>query len=310
MIWIIVLAIITGFVVGYVKKSLKRIEHDERAVLKRFGKLMRDRGVLSSGLYWQWWPFEKVILSPTLEQIYDLTQDENGQDGRITVVSKRRGRHKSAIVKFRVKLLFHWPTDKRLFEVVERIPNPYDEENVIRLIRSPVREMSREVTSRLTWRQIVDNPDQIIDKTVEERLKKINEESQGQDLENQHIIVRLHLVNVRIIITDVEPPNRLTDAVTEEEIAALEAAAMIKRAEGKKESDAKIGEGQAEAIRKKREALNTDKPTYVKTTTTPEGVDLQIFSVPDELSEILSGTKKSSRGIKKTIKGLVEKVMR
>lgn len=304
MIVITVLAVIGGLVTLYLLMCLTIMEPNEFGVKVVLGK---PGDKLTSGWYFAWWPFVKIIKITKKMMMFKFVV-QSAVTGRGKVDDYEKIIEPVAVnIECTVYAQFD---ETQARHIIQYAPGynakalgpflvPYAIDTVRALAgRLPWRLINRERYKSATWvlarltggkYQGIDDDD----KKKEIKFKDVvaMEEIKIEELEKgKSPFVTLHMKNVSFVIEDLKFPQSVSDSVVAPEKAQLDAQATIITAEATKIKKIKEGEGDATAREKMLSAIK-QSPELEALSALKEigkGSSNFIFSLPKFLEEALS----------------------
>ena len=292
------IAILSGGLAAYVVNSIARVDGSkEKVVVFRFGK--KQNKVLTGGLHFRFWLIDVFKSFPTGLQQLHL--------GEARAFSKEKEGRGSIKVSADISLKFKFPDGDELSAIAHLVKNPWDEEELKKLLGPDVREICKEILSRFEYDVAYSNLNRQIDNAITAELQKLADE---------HIIRQLNLQEVAVQVIEVGIPEAIEHARAAQEIAQRDADARRATLDIAKRERKELGEAEAEALKKKRQALGPEEGAIVtEVETTPDGsFKGKRISLPDEVVDAIDeitgrAAKNVGKGIVETLVGKAKKLL-
>lgn len=287
------IAVLLGGLAAYVANSITRVDGSkERVVVFRFGK--KENKVYTGGLVLRLWLIDTFKSFPTGLQQLRLTGEVLGE---VKALSKEEGELVGIEISADVSIKFKFPDGDDLIAVAHLVKNPWDPDELTGLIGSDTRELCKEILSRFPYDVAYSNVGRKLDNAIKTEL---------QNLKDEHALRQLNLCEISIQIENVRISQGIKDAREAKEIAS--------RMKEKRKIDLSIeeeeirrrGEAQAEAQKKKMDALGSaDDAFFSEAETAPDGsFKGKRISVPNAVVDAIDGI--TGRAAKNVGKGIVE----
>jgi uncharacterized membrane protein YqiK len=253
------------------------IKENENGIVVTLGRPGR---MVTSGLIHLWWGFQKIRRFTTT-----LIELEIGETVIITKKDEFEGtNYGSARITTKSAFYFEWPdTEAALISAIKIVGNPEDKESLKDLFEEPIRDAQRAIGGSKTWKEITQSQKTFAQQITTELCNEPNDP-----------INQAHLKNPKLVITEVELPSGLADAITKPEIARLTRDATEVTAEGEKTKRTKEGEGNASARKALFEAIgnepeNIRKEVLLTLREMAQGTSNTIlFQIPSQITDTLS----------------------
>lgn len=295
---LLALAIIV-FVIGWVVYCFEIVREDERAVKIRLGKTIK---ACESGPHFKIWPIESFTKISTKQQmedfeIYDVVTAPGITEGRLSKEEKellgkegKRGHlHGAArLPVIKGSIYWFWPTSnknsdpdgQKLIQLIKNIPIG----EIKGFFVKPVIDATRTVYGRHTWRECIEEREQITTE-IETIL---------QELDGPFSKAGISSEEMNIVFTEIQLPDQLKNALEAPEAAKLMAIAEENKAKGLRESLKQEGLGKAEAIIAIAEAMKEkgEEGLIIQGLATIEkigqGPGNTFFQIPTAIMEMLN----------------------